>query len=78
MQKKRHGGGSKYNIKNDPTWQQAYKSIELFKLNRHEFAHDKSICFSSMKKSDVPNNLTITSRPTKSKTGLMLRGAGFR
>ena len=43
--KKRHGGGSKYNIKNDPTWQQAYKSIKLFELNRHEFAHDKSICF---------------------------------
>ena len=31
-----------------------------------------------MKKSAIPNNLTITSRPTKSKTGLMLRGAGFR
>ena len=31
-----------------------------------------------MKKSNIPNNLSITRIPTKHKTGLTLQGAGFR
>ena len=31
-----------------------------------------------MKKSDMPKQLSISSSPIRGKTGLMLRGAGFR
>ena len=31
-----------------------------------------------MKKNDVPKQLSISSSPVRGKTGLMLRGAGFR
>ena len=31
-----------------------------------------------MKKSDVPKQLSISSSPVRGKTGLMLRGLGFR